>query len=92
MAVVDSHFQLESIVGLTTGDASTWRLEAVANAEVEGRDRTDADDDRAVTDLVFGLTYRPIPQLAFKGNAILRSYGGDKDSDTLIDLGVGYSF
>ena len=61
-------------------------------AAFEGRDSTDADDNRAVTDVVVGLTLRPVPQLAFKADAIFRSYGGDREGDTLVNLGVGYNF
>lgn len=61
-------------------------------ATIDGRDETVADADRAVTEVAVGLTLRPVPQLAFKADAIFRSFGGDRDGDTLVNLGVGYNF
>ncbi|TNF24874.1 MAG: hypothetical protein EP329_24105 [Deltaproteobacteria bacterium] len=61
-------------------------------ASIEGRERTNADDNRAVTELVVGLSLRPAPQLVFKADAIFRSFGGDRDGETVIDLGVGFNF
>ncbi len=58
---------------------------------VDGRARTDADDARGVTDLVFGMTYRPVPQLAFKGDVILRRPDGASGT-TLLSLGFGTMF
>jgi len=61
-------------------------------ATIKGRDETPADRDRGVTELIVGLTLRPVPQLAFKADAIFRSFGGDRDGETVVDLGVGYNF
>ena len=47
--------------------------------------------EKGVTDLVFGLSYRPVLQVVFKANAILRSPDDGKGS-TGIDLGVGWMF
>jgi hypothetical protein len=46
----------------------------------------------AVTDVVFGATYRPIPQLAFKTDLILRNPEPADAGDTIFDLGVGWMF
>ena len=61
-------------------------------AAFDGREASAADDDRAVTDLVLGATLRPVPQVAFKADVILRSFGGEKDAETLANLGVGFNF
>lgn len=47
--------------------------------------------DKGVTDLVFGLSYRPLAQVVFKANATLRSPDEGKGA-TLVDLGVGWMF
>jgi hypothetical protein len=47
--------------------------------------------NRAVTDLVFGLSYRPIPQVVFKSDVILRN-PAEGDGGTLVDLGLGWMF
>ncbi len=46
---------------------------------------------RSTTDLVFGLSYRPHPAVAFKGDVILRS-PEEGDGETVVDLGVGWMF
>lgn len=61
-------------------------------AEVEGRSRTPADDALAVTELAFGLSYRPAPQVVFKGDYILKSPGGPAETTGQLDLGVGVMF
>ena len=48
-------------------------------------------DVRKVTDLVFGLTYRPARQVSFKGDVILRN-PKEGDSATIINLGVGFLY
>ncbi|MCP4443888.1 MAG: hypothetical protein GY811_00900 [Myxococcales bacterium] len=56
---------------------------------------TDPDDDtRTIVDIVAGLTFRPIPQVAFKGDVVFRRKGGDVDGDnsTLLNLGVGFLY
>ncbi len=61
-------------------------------SNLEGRDKTAADEGYAVDDVVVGLSFRPVPQVAFKGNATIRSKGGNAKGETLIDLGVGFMF
>jgi len=56
-----------------------------------GHDQDAVEGSAAVTDVVLGLSYRPIPQLAFKGDVILRN-PETGDSATLVDLGVGWMF
>jgi hypothetical protein len=56
---------------------------------------TDPDDDtRSITDIVLGLTYRPIPQVSFKQDVTIRRKGGDVDGDnvTILNLGVGFLY
>ncbi len=57
-----------------------------------GHDDSAIEGSAATTDVVLGASYRPIPQLAFKGNVILRSVEGDDNDATLLDLGVGWMF
>lgn len=54
-------------------------------------DKESKAGETGATDLVFGLTYRPVLQLAFKANAILRT-PDDGTKSTVIDLGVGWMF
>ena len=46
---------------------------------------------RGATDMVFGLSYRPVSQFVFKGNVILRTPDNNR-SQTLLDLGFGCMF
>lgn len=53
----------------------------------------DDDDELAVNELVFGVSYRPIPQLVFKGDLTLRMTDADDDEDThVLSLGTGFMF
>ncbi len=63
-------------------------------ARVEYYDTDPDDDTRTVIDIVAGLTFRPIPQVAFKGDVIFRRPGGDVDGDnaTLLNLGIGFLY
>lgn len=61
-------------------------------AAVKGRDRTEADRAQAVRDLVFGVAYRPIPPVVFKGNVTLTKPDGSAEGTTLLALGVGFMF
>jgi len=67
------------------------RLEYVNTlAELDGRDRSDADDNRRFMELVAGLSWRPHPQVVFKGDLHRRTFRGDAEPMTLLDLGVGF--
>jgi hypothetical protein len=61
----------------------------------EHYDTTMRHDDPAVEgsrgthDVVVGLTYRPIPEVAFKTDVVLRNPG---EGDVLFNLGVGWMF
>ncbi len=46
---------------------------------------------RGVTDIAFGLSYRPVLQVVFKANTILRTPDEGKNS-LLVDLGFGWMF
>jgi hypothetical protein len=61
-------------------------------ASVRGRRGTAADQALGITDLVAGLTYRPLPQVALKGDFLLRNPDGPTASAGQIDLGVGVMF
>jgi len=50
-----------------------------------------AQNSLAGTDLVFGLSYRPVPQVVFKTDLILRN-PDEGSGATLFDLGVGWMF
>ncbi len=52
------------------------------------------EDTRTTVDIVSGLTFRPIPELAFKGDVIFRRKGGDVagDNATLLNLGIGFLY
>lgn len=65
-------------------------------ARVEYWDTTLAESDDAVDrpsvlELVFGLTYRPIPQVSLKSDVILRR-PSEGDDETRWNLGVGWMF
>lgn len=65
-------------------------------ARLEYYDTTMGEDDAMVDtpsfiDLVFGVSYRPIPQLAFKTNLILRN-PEEGDGAVLFDTGFGWMF
>jgi hypothetical protein len=56
---------------------------------------TDADDDtRSITDIVLGLSYKPIPQVIFKQDVTIRRKGGGVDGDnaTILNLGIGFLY
>ncbi len=56
---------------------------------------TDPDDDtKTTTDIVTGLTFRPIPQVVFKSDVIFRRKGGNVDGDnaTILNLGMGFLY
>jgi hypothetical protein len=57
-------------------------------ASVEG---TPVDDVPPATSVVFGLTYRPLPQVAFKGDAAL-TLPDTGDRLTQLNLGAGWMF
>lgn len=74
--------------------AANTDKELLPFARVEYYDTNPDDDTRTIMDIVAGLTYRPIPQVAFKGDVILRRPGGDVDGDnaTLLNLGIGFLY
>jgi hypothetical protein len=49
------------------------------------------DPETAGTDLVVGLTWRPIPQIALKADHILRSAEAG-ESEQVTSVGLGYMF
>ncbi len=64
---------------------------------IAGRPRTAADATYAITELAFGLTYRPIPAVAFKGDFVWANPdgpgpGGRSDATGRLDFGVGTMF
>ncbi|MDD9933114.1 MAG: hypothetical protein OXT09_05900, partial [Myxococcales bacterium] len=61
-------------------------------AKIEGRDETAVDEAFGITELVFGLSYRPHPSVVFKGDYILKTPDGDADTVGQLDLGVGAMF
>ncbi len=63
-------------------------------ARIEYYDTDPNDDTKSVIDIVTGLTFRPIPQVAFKGDIVFRRKGGDVrgDNQTLVNLGVGFLY
>ena len=86
-------YDVLSLLGSTQQFLPFVRFEYVDTlSSIEGRARTAADDDAQHTDVVGGLSWRPHPQVVFKGNVIRRSYGGGKDPQTLADAGVGFMF
>jgi hypothetical protein len=60
--------------------------------DIQGRARTDGDDDRQKLDLIFGLSYRPIAEIVFKADLIRRLSGGDADDQTILNFGTGFMF
>ena len=63
-------------------------------ARVEYYDTDPNDDTKSVIDIITGLTFRPIPQVAFKADVVFRRKGGDVQGDnvTLVNLGVGFLY
>lgn len=59
---------------------------------LDGRDETTGDKEKAIHDIFFGVTYRPIRQVVAKVDMNLRMFGGDKDSEKGLNLGLGYMF
>lgn len=82
-------------VGWDVLSLATTRHRLVPFARYEFYDPTLTHDDpeiarsRATHDLVVGLTYLPIRQVAFKADVVLRNPGV---GDTLFNLGVGWMF
>lgn len=70
--------------------------ELIPFARFEYYDTTFAHGDpmlegtRATTDIVVGVTYKPIPQVVFKGDFIARSVNDTDNS--LLNLGLGWMF
>ncbi len=58
---------------------------------VEGRDETDDDKAKQVTEVVAGLNYRPVDGVSFKTDLILKYPGKGLDSTTF-NVGVGVMF
>lgn len=50
------------------------------------------DDPRGATDLVLGVSYRPITSVVFKGDATLRNPDGGDNHAWLLNAGVGLMF
>jgi len=61
-------------------------------AAVSGRAETAADEAYGVTELVAGLTYKPLAQVAFKGDFLLSSPDGPAKSQGRVELGLGLMF
>lgn len=61
-------------------------------SEVSGRRRTPDDDQYAATEVAFGLSYRPLPQVVFKADYISRDPDAASDGDGRFDLGAGFMF
>jgi hypothetical protein len=61
-------------------------------SEVSGRRRMPEDDQYAATEVAFGLTYRPAPQVAFKLDYVSRDPDTNSDGDARFDLGAGFMF
>ncbi|MBC8345594.1 MAG: hypothetical protein ISR82_05660 [Candidatus Marinimicrobia bacterium] len=53
----------------------------------------ESEDSKHYSKIVFGLTYKPINQIAFKLDFSTKTYADvEKDKATLLNLGVGYNF
>lgn len=53
----------------------------------------DSEDSKHYGKMMFGLTYKPINQIAFKLDYATKTYADkDKDKTTYLNLGVGYNF
>lgn len=61
-------------------------------AGVSGRAETAADDAYGITELVAGVTYKPLPQVAFKADFGLASPDGPTESSGRLELGLGLMF
>jgi len=63
-------------------------------ARVEYYDTDPNDDTRSVLEVVTGVSFRPIPQVVFKADAVFRRKGGDVNGDnaTLLNLGMGFLY
>lgn len=61
-------------------------------ASVAGRAKTQDDAAREITDIDFGIAYRPIPQVIFKGDVVLRRPGGNAPDENTLNVGAGYMF
>jgi hypothetical protein len=61
-------------------------------ADVTGREVIRAEEAYGVTEVVFGLTYRPISQVAFKTAFLWRDPDGPVPAQGRLDLGVGVMF
>jgi hypothetical protein len=61
-------------------------------ASIKGRPEVAADEAHGVTELVFGVSYRPVPQVAFKTDFLLQNPDGPTPSQGRFDLGVGVMF
>ncbi len=61
-------------------------------AKLDGRDKTQADAALARTDLVLGLSYRPILQVILKTDAVVRFQKGLGHTETVLNVGAGFMF
>jgi hypothetical protein len=61
-------------------------------AALSGRAKTAADEANAITELVLGATYKPLPQVAFKADFGLASPDGPTKSSGRLELGLGLMF
>ena len=61
-------------------------------AAVSGRPKTEADMAYAAHDVVTGLTYRPIPQVAFKSDVVFHKTQLSDRYHTTLGLGLGLVF
>lgn len=61
-------------------------------AKLDGRAKTAADAALATTDLVVGLSYRPILQVILKTDAVVRFRKGQGHSESVVNVGAGFMF
>jgi hypothetical protein len=61
-------------------------------ASIRGRNRVDDDDAYAATDLIFGISYRPVPQAVFKADFGLHNPDGPTPTSGRLNLGLGVMF
>jgi hypothetical protein len=83
LAAPDSEQQLLPFVRLERHDTMF---------RVNGRARTATDDALGVTEVALGLTYRPIPQAAFKSDFIWANPSGAVPTSGRLDLGVAVMY
>jgi hypothetical protein len=61
-------------------------------AGISGREEMPEDEAYGITELVAGLTYKPLSQVAFKGDFLLSSPDGPAKTQGRVELGLGLMF